>query len=130
MQLYHMNHVSASTILVVEDEIILREYLTELLELEGYTAVTAGSAGEAISQLQSNAISAAITDLHLGQSTGMEVLQYLQIHSLRVPCLLMSAEWNTTLQQQCLQAGAAGLIKKPFDNKDLLRLLREALQLY
>lgn len=127
MHLYDMNQSTPSTILVVEDEIILREYLTELLELEGYSTLAAGSATEAVTLLKAHAIRAVITDLHLGQSTGMEVLHHVHTHMLGVPCFVMSAEWNAQIQQQCTTSGAAGLIKKPFDNKELLQVLQTQL---
>lgn len=122
-----MNQSTLPTILVVEDEIILREYLTELLELEGYSTLAAGSTTEAITLLKANTIRAVITDLHLGQSTGMEVLHHVHTNMQGVPCFVMSAEWNAQIQQQCTTSGAAGLIKKPFDNKELLHILKNHL---
>lgn len=122
-----MNQSTPSTILVVEDEIILREYLTELLELEGYYTLAAGSASEALILLNENTVNAVITDLHLGQSTGMEILHHVHTHLQGVLCFMMSAEWNLQVQQLCTTSGATGLIKKPFDNKELLHLLKNQL---
>lgn len=127
MQLYQMNYSHSYTILVVEDEIILREYLTELLELEGYLTRWAGTAAEAVDVLKQHSVDAVITDFHLGEDTGLVVLDYLQTHQPSVPCLIMSAEWNTSYQDMCKQAGGNGVIKKPFDNQDLLLSLKGAL---
>lgn len=122
-----MNQFTRSTILVVEDEIILREYLTELLELEGYCILAVGSASEALTILKEKTVNAVITDLHLGQSTGMEVLHHIHTHLQGVPCFIMSAEWSIQVQQECNTSGATGLIKKPFDNRELLHLLKNQL---
>ncbi len=116
--------MSQTKILVVDDEIILREYLTELLELEGFSTVSAGSATEAVELLQNTLPSLIISDLFLGQSSGMEILEHLKLTQANTPCYIMSADLTEEIRGKCMQAGAKGLIKKPFDNSDIISLIK------
>ncbi len=116
--------MSQTKILVVDDEIILREYLTELLELEGFSTLSAGSVAEAIGLLKNNQSALVISDLFLGQSSGMEILEHLKLTQANTPCYIMSADLTEEIRGKCMQAGAKGLIKKPFDNSDIISLIK------
>ncbi|HEY0602082.1 MAG TPA: response regulator [Herpetosiphonaceae bacterium] len=80
-------------ILVVEDDPDLAQVLDDLLSLNGYAVVRAGSAPDAIAVLHQQAPALVLSDLNLSVGTGWEVYAFLrgQPHTHTLPFLLMSA---------------------------------------
>lgn len=79
---------SAATVLVVEDEVSLREPLEYLLRLRRYDVVAAGTVAEALAAVRSHSPDAAIIDLRLGAGSGRDVIGALP-HGL--PVIIFSA---------------------------------------
>lgn len=114
-------------VLVVDDEIILREYLTELLELENYAAKGVGSIAEAWQELQKSRPDLIICDMFIGHENGLDLAEKLQkdADTKGIPLFFMSAQFSPELEQQALSAGARAFIRKPYDNNRLLQTLLE-----
>ena len=62
-------------ILVIDDDTALREMMALTLKKEGYEVLTAGSAGEARSVLSGSAFDLVVSDIYLGDGTGIELLE-------------------------------------------------------
>ena len=117
--------MSSNPILIVEDERDLRETMKDLLELEGYQAVTAGNGQEGLAQLQSmTGCSLILLDLMMPVMNGWEFLNTLRLQERHrfgdIPVVLVSAAANAVQEE-----GRFGctVMKKPVDFGLLLALV-------
>jgi DNA-binding NtrC family response regulator len=116
------------TILVVDDEIILREYLTELLELEDFKPIGVSSGTEALAQINRQKPDMIICDMFLREETGLDLLHKISTTSAATtPFVLMSAEINSELMEKSAAKGVKAFIKKPYESDVLLNTIRKLL---
>ena len=67
-----------SSILIVDDEKSLRDFLVIMLEEEGYQVVTSPSVEKAIKLIRENSFDLVLTDIRMGRSNGIDVLDAAQ----------------------------------------------------
>jgi DNA-binding NtrC family response regulator len=117
-----------STVLIVDDEALIRWSLAESLAAAGFGVVEAGSAREALQQVSSrhSGISVAVLDLRLPDSSDLSLLR--QIHALEPRCriILMTAHGTPEILDEARRAGAFGALLKPFDMSRIVGLVRDA----
>jgi DNA-binding NtrC family response regulator len=116
-------------ILVVDDDPGTQRSLAHALELEGYAAVTAGSAAEALSRLQSDAVQAVLSDVVMPGVSGLELLQSLRERAPELPVILMSGQASIETAVKATQLGAVDFVEKPVGLERLFLTLRNALRL-
>jgi DNA-binding NtrC family response regulator len=114
-------------ILVVDDERSLREFLTILLEGEGYTVTTAENVSEAVQALRASSFQLCICDLKLPDGTGLDVLQRARELTVDTPFIIITAYTTPEHALEALRAGAVEYLSKPFDVEDLKVILRKVL---
>ncbi len=120
--------VRMKTILVVDDEIILREYLTELLELEDFKPIGVSSGAEALAEISRQKPDMIICDMFLREETGLDLLHKLSTTSaVNIPFVLMSAEISSELMVTGKANGVKAFIKKPYESDLLLSTIRKFL---
>lgn len=103
--------------LVVDDDATLRDLLRIVLEHAGHTPVTAASAKDAAPQIADADL--VILDLMMPDVTGIELLRSLE-GTEHPPVLVLTALTDNRTRDQCLAAGAAAVLSKPFERADLL----------
>lgn len=105
------------TVLVVDDEPLIRWAVREGLEGAGYTVIEAGSAREALASLDDGAAAAAVAllDLKLPDSDDLSLLR--RIRSLAPACrvIMMTAHGTPETLAEAVREGAVATIAKPFD---------------
>jgi signal transduction histidine kinase len=107
-------------ILVVDDEPVIRLFLQELFEDEGYEVVTAESIAEGLAALKRGGLNLVVTDKNLPDGTGFEI-----VHAAKAsdpPCEAMIVTGYASLDSavMALQIGAYDYILKPIEDVDLL----------
>lgn len=110
-------------ILIVEDEMALRENMQELLELSGYSNATAANGEEAISWIRNNPLpSLIICDVMMPQMDGMTLLGELKKvpEWASIPFLFLSAKAEKRVQEEGIERGAALYMTKPFTHAELV----------
>ena len=117
-------------ILVIEDDPILREALTDWLEAAGYGVRTAadGTAGLAAAKTAPPAL--VITDIHLPGTNGATVISELKQRYPQVAIIAISGLFNSGRSvdaEAAIALGAARALTKPFKRAELLRALAELL---
>ena len=113
----------SETILVVEDDAQIRNFITYTLKQEGFPCLTAGTAQNALTQLVSGQIDLVLLDLGLPDFDGMEVIKRVRSWS-NVPIIVISARSEDTDKIDALDAGADDYLTKPFSVEELLARLR------
>ncbi len=103
----------ALTILVVEDDIALREVYEDILIAEGHRVRTAADGRDALSMLTSD-VDLVITDLNMPRMSGAEFLALLRESPLfgRLPVLVVTARPHTL--PEWLQGPLTSVLRKPF----------------
>ena len=116
----------SETILIVEDERVVRELVQEVLQAHGYTVLTAADGREAIAicTARSDKIDLLLTDVMMPQMTGPELARQLKPQRPEMRIIFMS---GYTDQVRVLFDSSAAFIQKPFRTKELVEKIRETL---
>ncbi|MEM8859994.1 MAG: response regulator transcription factor [Chloroflexota bacterium] len=111
------------TILVVDDEPAIREYICENLEVRGYGTLAAGSGLEALALFQRNIVNLVLLDIMMPHMDGFETCKRIRDTS-NVPIIMLTALEEEQDKVQALDLGADDFISKPFGMGELLARFR------
>lgn len=115
-----------SQILVVDDELAIRELVRSFLEDEGYSVSVGRDGADALHQIQAHRPDLVLMDIMMPGLTGREVVRQLQEHPVysAIPIILMSAaaRWDQAVDDPIQ------FLSKPFDLDRLLGMIGNALQ--
>ncbi len=103
------------TILVVDDEDIIRESFEEIFNKKGYQVIKACNGVHALELLEHSTVDLAIVDLKMPKMNGMTLLKKLKESYTDLPVILMTGYGSEDIAAQALNAGAVNYIKKPFN---------------
>lgn len=110
--------VTEKNVLVVDDEVMIRESVTAYITKQGYHVFTAGDGREALEIFQKNPIMFVILDLMLPGMSGEEICQVIRKQS-RVPIIMLTAKTKEDDVLNGLNIGADDYMTKPFSVKQL-----------
>ena len=119
-----------ASILIVEDEVDLREMLSESLEQSGYTIYSTGTVGEARRLLEQHGPDLVLLDWMLPDTTGLNWLRQIRrIDRFRsLPVIMLTARGEVSDRVAGLDGGADDYIVKPFSLKELQARIRSQLR--
>ncbi len=120
----------SETILIVEDEPMLRELAREILKDSGYTILEAGSGREALEVWNRHAgkISLVLTDMVMPEGvSGVELAERLVAGSPHLKIIFMSGYTSDDVSQELLQRTNASFIQKPYGHAELVKIVRDCL---
>lgn len=115
------------TILVVEEEPVMRESLALVLQDEGYRCLPAASAGEALSLLDREDVDLVLLDLATGSTRPGPLFRLLRERQPNLPVLLISHYNDREALVPLLHQGACGYLFKPLDFEELIDVLPSCL---
>lgn len=113
-------------ILIVEDEINIRNMINDLLTINQYETVMAQGAEEALNK-HSKAIDLILLDLMLPKTNGKEIIKKLKEIN-NCPIIIVSAIGDVDMKVNTFELGADDYLTKPFQNKELLARIKLALR--
>lgn len=118
-----------ATILVAEDERVVRELLVRILEGVGHKVIAATDGVEAIAMFDAHRseLSLAVLDAVMPGKTGREVHEHIRANAPEMPVLFSSGYDSDVANDGFIQEQGLTLIQKPFDPDELLARVREAL---
>jgi two-component system NtrC family sensor kinase len=128
----------AATILVVDDELRINDFIRDLLEAGGYRAEAALTGEEALAILGGEVphtgqkFDLVLLDIMLPGIDGYEVCKQIRArpYLAGLPVIMLTAMGKVANKVQGLDLGADDYISKPFDNRELLARVRAALRLH
>ena len=123
-----MEH-KAPHILVVDDELSMRELLEVLFGREGYQVSCAENGREAVSMLEKADIDLLLCDIRLGDITGLEVLRTAKKKNPQTVVIMISAYASTETAVEAMNNGAYDYVPKPFQKDELIQTVANALKL-
>ncbi len=115
-------------VLVVDDEPGMRDFLEIMLQDEGYEALTAGDARDALARIDEEPFDVVITDLRMPGVDGLELLRRIRERSPHTQVIVMTAYGTTETAIEAMRRGAYNYITKPFQVDEIRLLVRQALE--
>jgi DNA-binding NtrC family response regulator len=118
---------SAGSVLIIDDEVAIRESLQTLLELEGYEVEVASSGEEGVARIGDRPFDLILLDLALPDRNGIDLLAELRAHDPQLCVIMITAYGTVENAVKAMQAGAVNFVQKPWDNEKLLADVRAAI---
>jgi two-component system response regulator AtoC len=115
-------------ILVVDDEINIREALATILEAEGYEVHAAASAEEGKSKLGEDFFQVVISDMRMDSGSGMDLLRWIRTDCPETEIILLTAYGSVEDAVEAMKLGAYDYLSKPVDRRRLSLLIGKALE--
>lgn len=118
----------ALEILIVDDELDIRELVAGVLSDEGYECRTAGGSADALAAIDARRPSLVLLDvwLHGSPMDGLEVLDAIKAREPQLPVIIFSGHGNIDTAVAAISRGAVDFIEKPFEAEKLLHLVGRA----
>lgn len=118
-------------VLVADDELEIREVLNDGLRHEGFSVWLAADGEQALDVYRSHceAIDVVLLNVRLDALDGPATLVALQEITPQIPCCFMSDDRGRYTEERLRRFGARALLKKPFQIRDVARLLREVVEI-
>lgn len=118
----------ACRILVVEDELLVRQFVASALGLRGYEVETCPTGETGLYQLKTCLYDVLLTDYHMPRMTGIQLIEGMRAAKLSIATILMSG--NTKEELELTQKDLEGVefLRKPFGIDDLYESVRRALK--
>ena len=118
----------AKTILIADDEQVLRESLASLLEDEGYQTVEAANGREAYDHVIKQPVDLVLTDVRMPEMDGIELLEALSKAAPETPVIILTAYGTVENAVGAMRQGALDYLLKPVNFDDVLVKVERALQ--
>ncbi|HLA99799.1 MAG TPA: response regulator, partial [Bacteroidota bacterium] len=119
----------SETVLIVEDEEMLRDLLKTFLSGNGYTVLTARNGEEGLEMFREHGkdIAIVLSDMGLPRLGGWEMFQQMKGIDDRVKVILASGYFDPSLKMDLVRAGAKDFIQKPYVPDYILKRIREVI---
>jgi two-component system response regulator PilR (NtrC family) len=118
----------AKTVLIVEDEKVLRESIAELLSEEGHDVLQAGDGKAAYEIVLDRPVDLVLSDVRMPEMDGMALLANLQKIAPQTPVIMITAYGTVESAVGAMRAGAYDYLLKPVQFDDVLLKVQRALQ--
>jgi FixJ family two-component response regulator len=122
-----MNAPLTRTIYVIDDDDVVRDSLTALLESRNFTTVAFDSGRQFLAHRVADGANCVILDVHMPEMAGVEVLQELRERGDMIPVILITGRRDPGVQAQAVALGASALLDKPLAHRALFAAVEEAL---
>ena len=114
-------------LLLIDDELGLVESLTVLLQDQGFEVVSELTGSGGVAKFKELSPDIVLSDVRMPKMSGIEVLEEIRRSSPEVPVVLMTAQASLQSAIQAVNIGATHYVQKPFQNDELVAILRRSL---
>jgi FixJ family two-component response regulator len=118
---------NASLVSVVEDNQFFRESMRRLMRSLGYSVEAFPSAADFLASPRLVETACLIADVHMPAMTGLELYRHLIGAGYAIPTILVTAYPDDDVRTRALNDGVVCYLRKPVDERHLMRCLRAAL---
>jgi FixJ family two-component response regulator len=115
-------------IAVIDDDESFRIALVESLSSLGYGASGCASAEDYIDAIGGRSFNCIVTDIHMPGMSGLDLMKCLASRGATTPVILITARSDSNLEAKAAAAGAACLLRKPFEISALIQCIEGAVQ--
>ena len=120
--------MNEGTILIVDDEELIRWSLTEELKSAGYKTVEAGTVKQAREAAEGIDPDLCILDIRLPDGTGVDLLREFRARDAELPIVMITGHGNIARAIEVTKLGATEYIHKPFDLREMLLVIERAIR--
>ena len=115
-------------ILVVDDEPLMRKFLTVVLSSSGYSVTEGEDGANALLKLQGDSYDLVLTDLAMPNMNGLELLEHIASEHTTVVTIMMTGSLDSQVSDLAEQKGVFDIILKPFRVEELLSTVQRGLE--
>lgn len=115
------------TVFIVDDDASVRDALSLLLSLRGYTSATFANAEDFLSAVQPDWRGCIVLDIRMPGMSGLDLQRCLRDAGPTLPVIVITAHGDVAAARQAFLADAIDFIEKPFDGEQLLSAIETAL---
>lgn len=116
------------TVLVIDDELVVRNSCRKILVEEGYKVITAESGIEGLEQVQMGIGDVIIVDLKMPEMSGMEVLEKIKTKFSNKAVIMITGYSTIPSAVEAMKLGAFDYLPKPFTPYELSRVVDKAVE--
>src|SRR5262245_5896747 len=102
-------------LLVVDDDLAVREVMAEGLQMGGYSVMVAGSAAEALQQIERSPFDLVLTDIEMPGGSGTELLRVVRDRYPELDVIMITAVVDIDVALRAIRNGASDYLTKPFN---------------
>jgi DNA-binding response OmpR family regulator len=118
---------SRASVLVVDDEPVVRDVLTRYLERDGFAVSEAADGEQALAAIRGGAPDAVVLDLMLPRLSGLDVLKLVRLET-SVPVIILSARASEAERIDGLRLGADDYVVKPYSPREVVARVQAVLR--
>jgi two-component system chemotaxis response regulator CheY len=117
------------TILTVDDSASIRQMVKLTLSTAGYQVLEAGNGAEGLTSAKAAPVNMVVTDLNMPVMDGLTFIREMRkLPAYKgIPIIFLTTESDGAIKQQAKEAGATGWITKPFQQEQLLAVVKKVL---
>jgi DNA-binding NtrC family response regulator len=116
------------TVIVVDDEKVIREGLKRLLSSEGYRVLTAENGRDALNLIRCEAVDVVLCDLKMPVMDAVEVLGAVKTSYPDLPVIVITGQGTIENAVECMKQGAYDFVTKPFRTDFVLSVVKCAIE--
>ena len=124
-----MKDKSKFTILVVDDEEIIRKFLVYNYKLEGYKVISASNGQDALEICKSQNVNFIITDVKMSKGDGIFLLDEINKIDFDKPAVVMMTGFSELTKEEVRKKGALDILDKPFSFESLDKYIEDHLNI-
>jgi len=116
-----------ATVYVLDDDVSVRRGLERLLRSAGLRVVTFGSAREFLDYRDDVPSSCLVLDIRMPGQNGLDLHESLNSSGRSIPVVFITGNGDVPMAVRAMKAGAVDFLAKPFDDKELLNAVHQAI---
>lgn len=116
------------SVLVVDDEKVMRDLFKRVLEVRGYSVTVAESGEQAVDSIRKNPFDVVFLDIVMPGMDGVKTLKAIKKVSQQTPVVMMTGFAVGVEIGQALKLGAEDCLRKPFDIVEIMRVIEKVLK--
>jgi CheY-like chemotaxis protein len=117
-----------STILIVDDEVDLRDAIAFDFKRKKFNVLTASSGREAMKLIESQKVDVVLSDVRMADGDGVELLDWIKERNVFMPVVMFITGFADISLEEAYDKGAEAVFSKPFDRKVLMATVEQAIQ--
>ena len=118
--------VEKRTVLIVEDDEVIREFLADSLEMKGYNASWVGDGAQALTYLESHAVDLVLSDVRMPEIDGVQLSHEVKKTYPHIPVVLITGVHAKERETILARSAAVACLPKPLRLQFLCEVLEEA----
>lgn len=117
------------TVYLVDDDPAIRHTLTHLLKSQQFGVISFKSAADFLQEYQPGGHGCLVLDIRIPGMDGLQLQDYLIKNDIHIPIIFITGHGDVPTAVRAIKSGAYDFLEKPFDNTELLKSIKNAIQL-